>query len=64
LSAEDSGRYNSGAADKILFIRVHLSRRSRRLASSSYVERIRNSLELLVGAKADSWLVGAHEYQR
>jgi hypothetical protein len=32
LSAEDSGRY-SCCAQKLVFIRVHLSRRSRRLGS-------------------------------
>ena len=63
LSAEDSGRYSFGA-QKIVLTRVHLTRRGRRLVSRQLCRANPNPLELLVGAKTDSWLVQAHEDQR
>ena len=57
LSAEDSGRYSSPKQKLAFTVAGGLSRSSLSRASP-------NPLELLVGAKADSWLVEANENER
>ena len=54
LSAEDSGRYSSPKQKLVFTVAGGLSRSSLSRANP-------NPLELLVGAKADSWLVEADE---
>ena len=55
-----AAKSEAAAFKKLVFIRVHLSRRSC-LPASPWLSlaRIRNLLQLVVGAKADSWLVEA-----
>jgi hypothetical protein len=57
LSAEDSGRYSSPKQKLVFTVAGGLSRSSLSRANP-------NPLELLVGAKADSWLVEGDENQR
>jgi len=57
LSAEDSGRYSSPKQKLAFTVASGLSRSSLSRANP-------NPLELLVGAKADSWLVEADENER
>ena len=61
---ERVGRYSSGAQKISLHSCVTVTSSPAACLTLAYVGRIRPPLELLVGAKTDSWLVGANKNER